>query len=153
MIILSFFFLVCFTIIKQIKIALFLFITIFLAGSHKEIQQKYFSFMSIMHWNDGLKIYMSVPYNFYKKNYSKALRDFYLEDKGNNSDLNYIEDIFFLLKKHETNKIYVSQFFQKEINQSTLFKERIRETIYPSKIIISQESNNSQEKIKKKNLF
>ena len=45
-------------------------------------------------------------------------------------------------------------FFQKEINQSTLFKERIRETIYPSKIIIiSQESNNSQEKKIKKKIY
>lgn len=135
MIILAFSVLLFFSIIKKKKIALLLFIIVFLAGSHKEIQKKYFTFMSLMHWNDGLKIYMSVPYNFYKKNYSKALKELHLKDNGSNSGLDYIEDIFFILNKYEINEIFISKFFEKEINQNVLFKERIREIIYPSKII------------------
>ena len=92
--------------------------------------------MSLMHWNDGLKIYMSVPYNFYNKNYSKGLRQFYLTDNGGNSDLNYIEGFFYLLKIHNVKKYRVSNFFQNEINESVLFKERLKEITYPSKLVI-----------------
>tara|TARA_A100001015_G_C14905137_1_gene677997 strand:- start:396 stop:1055 length:660 start_codon:yes stop_codon:yes gene_type:complete len=153
MTLLALFILIFFSIIKKTKIALFLFIAIFLAGSHKEVQKKYFSFMSLMHWNDGLKIYMSVPYNFYKKNYSKAIKEFYLKDNGSNSGLNYIEDIFFILNKYKINELYVSEFFQKEIDQSVLFKERIREILYPSKIIKTEKNKVNNYKLEKNYYF
>ena len=120
---------------KKIKLSIFFFIILFLAGSHKEIQKKYFSFMSVMHWNDGVKVFSSVPFNFLKGNYKNDLNKIFKKDDGSNSGIIEIKEIFYLLESNNISEYAVSNGLQKKINESTLFKQRLREVTYPSKII------------------
>lgn len=119
---------------KKIKLSIFFFIVLFLAGSHKEIQKKYFSFMSVMHWNDGAKVFSSIPFNFLKGNYKNDLNKIFKKDDGSNSGIIEIEEIFYLLESNNISEYTVSNGLQKKIDESTLFKQRLREVTYPSKI-------------------
>lgn len=128
--------------IKEIRLVIFLFIVLFLAGSHKEIQKNYFSFMSIMHWNDGIKIFSSVPYNFMIGNYNENLNNLLKPDRGNNSGITEIEEIFNLIKKNNINRYYVSKNLQNKIDESVLFRQRLKEITYPAKMIKKSEQSN-----------
>ena len=119
---------------NNLKIGIFFFIILFLAGSHKEVQKKYFSFMSIMHWNDGVKIFSSLPYNFLKGNYKKNLEEVFVHDKGNNTGIIEIDEIYYLLRLYEINDYYLSNQLQIKIDENILFKQRLKETSYPSKM-------------------
>lgn len=134
---LSFLSLILIYFIKKSRIIIFIFIILFLSGSHQEVQKKYFSFMSVMHWNDGIKIFSSVPYNLIIGNYNKNLNEMLKPDKGNNSSILEIEEIFNLIKKNNVNKYFLSKNLQKKINESVLFKQRLREITYPAKMIKS----------------
>lgn len=120
--------------IKNISISIFFFIILFLAGSHKEIQKKYFSFMSVMHWNDGIKVFSSLPFNFIKGNYKFNINKIFKEDDGGNSGIVEIQEIFYLLKSNNIEEYSVSINLEKKINENTLFKQRLKEVTYPSKL-------------------
>tara|TARA_B110000971_G_C19883062_1_gene441627 strand:- start:113 stop:571 length:459 start_codon:yes stop_codon:yes gene_type:complete len=107
---------------------------IFLSGDYRDVQKKYFSWFSLMHWNDGIKIFLSVPKNFINKKYQSRFDDIFKKDNGANLDFDLLKELYMSLNKNNIKEFFLSSDFKKKFLENQYFRYRMVEGIYPIKI-------------------
>jgi len=145
--ILTFFFIIIllclfFFFLQKKIIYVMIFVLIFLSGDYRNLQKKYFKWFSLMHWNDGVKIFLSVPKRFIYGDYLSRIEYIF---KYNYSYTSYkiLSDLNISVKKNNLDEILLSSKLEYKFKKSQDFRYRMAEGIYPVKIRLShyQKSN------------